>query len=200
MGEIDRIVLQKKMDLLIYNLSNPNLHQSDALLKLRSHQLINKCPVILISENGDVKQNDFKNFDHLEIPLNYNLLLNSIEHGLSENNNKTEVLNDYKNHPISSLRELKEYILKTEEKSLVLKDQIIYNQHKNASYIYLIDEGFVKTSRMDDYGKELITGLYKDKELLGFYSFNNISIYPETAKALKNSSIFKFPIKLFQEI
>ncbi len=195
---VDKLISQKKVDVMIYNKSNPKLNGSDSLSNLRSSQSANNFPVILISNNGKKKNNQLKYFDKLETPLNYHRLLKSIEQSLTKK--ATKKTEDTKEIDISCLSELKEHIFKTEEKSFVSKGETIYKQHKNATCIYLIEEGLIKTFRMDEYGKELITGLYKDLDLFGFYSFKNISMYPETAKALKDSAIFKFPIKSFQKI
>ena len=195
---VDKLVLQKKVDVMIYNKANPKLNGSESLSNLKSSQATNSFPVILISENGNEKKNEFKLFEQIETPLNYHKLLKAIERSLKEKSN--EKIRDLKDIAISCLSDLKEHIFKTEERCFVPKDQIIYKQHKNAACVYLVEQGLIKTFKMDEYGKELITGLYKDLDLFGFYSFKNISMYPETAKSLKDSIIYKYPIKLFQKI
>lgn len=195
---VDKLILQNEVDVMIYNKSNPKLNGSSSLLNLRSRQSTNNFPIILISDSGKEDGYEFKHFDHIETPLNYHRLLKTIERSLAKKN--AEKSRDTKDITITSLSELKAHIFKTEERCFISKGQTIYKQYKNATCVYLIEEGLIKTFRMDEYGKELITGLYKDEDLFGFYSFKNISMYPETAKALKNCTIYKFSIKSFQKI
>lgn len=199
--EADKFILQNKVDVFIYNNSDPKLEMKKPLDGFGRNNFNNSPPMILLSSDGNLKREKSKTFDHLEIPLNYHLLLKKIEQGINnrikQNFSRSE---DGQAFKIASMSDLKDHILNTQERQAICKDDLIYKQHKNASYIYLIAQGLIKTLRMDEYGKELITGIYKDEDLFGFYSFKNISIYPETATAIKDSYIYKFPIKDFQEI
>ena len=199
--EAEKFGLHNKVDVFIYNNSNPKLEMNRSLDGFGRGDFNNSPPVILLSNDGNSKRENSKIFDQLEIPLNYHKLLKTIERSVNKGHKQN--FNQSKNGhdtQISSMSDLKDHIINTQEKQLVCKDHLIYKQHKNTSYIYLIAEGLIKTLRMDEYGKELITGIYKDQDLFGFYSFKNVSIYPETAKALKDSYIYKFPIISFQEI
>ena len=82
----------------------------------------------------------------------------------------------------------------------IVKNAEVYRERKNANYIYLIKHGLIKTHRMDEYGKELITGLYKKSDFFGVYYFMNTSFYPETATALDNSYFYRLSSIKFQEI
>lgn len=199
--DASKFLIHNNVDVFIYNNSNPNLEKERSLDGFGKSYFNNSPPVILLSNDGELKKEDPNIFDQLEIPINYHELLKTIERSIDKSNwQKLIQKEDGQLTQISSMSELKDYIFKSEEKFLIQKDNLIYKQHKNASYIYLIGKGLVKTYKMDEYGKELITGIYKDGDLFGFYSFKNISVYPETAKALKDSYIYKFPIKTFQEI
>ncbi len=55
----------------------------------------------------------------------------------------------------------------------------------------------VKTFRLDEYGKELITGVHKKNNILGFYGFKTSSRYPESAEALEKTEALKISSEEF---
>ncbi len=198
--EADKYVQNNKIDVLICNDSSPNLDKNNSISEFDMAD--NNAPVILLSNNGNKKGVNHKVFEELEVPVNYHELLKTVERSLIKKKDSHEVsfAEDGPKTHISTIDGLKEFIAKSEEKYLISKENLIYKQQKNATHIYMIAEGLVKTFRMDEYGKELITGIYKKEDLFGFYSFNKESIYPESAQALKNTFIYRFPIKIFREI
>lgn len=199
--EADKFVTHNNVDIFIYNNSDPKMDFNSSIDGFEEGELNNSSPVILLSSDGHLKKKNSRIFDQLQTPLNYHELLKTIEKSLFKGNKEKvgEPDEDTKSR-FNNLSDLKNHIYNTQEKSFVRKDQLIYKQHINGSYIYLVADGLIKTYRMDEYGKELITGIYKDEDFFGFYSFKNVSIYPETARALKDSYIYQFPIKTFQEI
>lgn len=198
--EADKFVQNNKIDVLICNNSSPNLNLKNQIPEF--YKVDNNAPVILLSNDGNKKIVNHKVFDELEVPVNYHNLLKTVERSLFEKKDILELSfpEDGRKTNISTMSGLKDFIAMSEERSLISKEHLIYKQEKNATYIYMIAEGLVKTFRMDEYGKELITGIYKEEDLFGFYSFKKESIYPEFAQTLRDSYIYKFPIKSFREI
>ncbi|MDP3313256.1 response regulator [Lutibacter sp.] len=69
-------------------------------------------------------------------------------------------------------------------------DTIFYNGNIS-EYIFVIKKGLVKTYKSNDFGKELITGLYTDNQIFGFVSFTLHIPYQENAKTLSATTLYK---------
>lgn len=69
------------------------------------------------------------------------------------------------------------------------KGETIYHKGSPSNRVYLILRGLVKTHGLDLSGKELITGLYKPDDFLGFTSFEDNIPYNETASALEKTEV-----------
>lgn len=101
---------------------------------------------------------------------------------------------------IPDIETLKNYIEEKGEQVDWDKNKIIFRENRHSSFIYLISNGLVKTSRMDQLGKELITGIYRKNELLGLYGFHKNPICPETATTLEATKVYRILYKDFKEI
>lgn len=66
--------------------------------------------------------------------------------------------------------------------------------------LFFIMKGKVKTWRMNDDGKELVTGLYKAGEFFGFLSLLSSKSYSQNAACLEKSEIALIPREDFQEL
>lgn len=58
----------------------------------------------------------------------------------------------------------------------------------------------IKTSRMDQLGKELITGIYRKNDLLGLYGFHENPLTTEMATSLEPSKFYRILHTEFREI
>ncbi|SKB36220.1 cAMP-binding domain of CRP or a regulatory subunit of cAMP-dependent protein kinases [Salegentibacter holothuriorum] len=121
-------------------------------------------------------------------------LLYKIESLLSSKNKNTQRIK------IPDIESLKKYIEEEGETVFWDKNKIIFRENRHSSFIYLISKGLVKTSRMDQLGKELITGIYRKNELLGLYGFHENPICPETAATIEPSRVHRILYKDFKEI
>lgn len=101
---------------------------------------------------------------------------------------------------ISNIETLKNYIKEKGEELTWDKNKMIFRENRHSSFIYLLNNGLVKTSRMDQLGKELITGIYRNNELLGLYGFQKDPICPETATTLEATKMYRILYKDFKEI
>jgi CRP-like cAMP-binding protein len=66
--------------------------------------------------------------------------------------------------------------------------------------VFLISEGMVKTFKIDEQGKELVTGLYKEDDFFGFMSFSNNIAYKESAAAIENVKVLRMLKSEFKNI
>jgi len=101
---------------------------------------------------------------------------------------------------IPDIESLKNYIRAKGEEVFWEKNKVVFKENRHSSFIYLINKGLVKTSRMDQLGKELITGIYRKNEILGLYGFHQKPICPETASTLEASTVHRILYRDFNEI
>ena len=73
------------------------------------------------------------------------------------------------------------------------KKQVVYFEGDAANKIYLILSGSVKTTKMTDDGKELMTGVYNLEDYFGITSLFSGKVYKETAEVLEDSTLCSVP-------
>lgn len=73
------------------------------------------------------------------------------------------------------------------------KRETIYTEGSFPSAIFFLQNGKVKTSRSNDYGKEYITDLYKEGDFFGYIDLLQSVPFQDTAVALEDSEIAFIP-------
>jgi CRP-like cAMP-binding protein len=73
------------------------------------------------------------------------------------------------------------------------KKENIFNEGSNPVYLYFLVKGKIKTYRSHEYGKELITTLYKEGDFFGYTALLEEQAYSETAEALEDSDVCLIP-------
>ena len=71
----------------------------------------------------------------------------------------------------------------------------VYCEGNVGNHIFYITKGEVKTFKVNEDGKELITDLFKDKNFFGFTSFLSNKPYTENAEAILHTEIIKLEKK-----
>jgi len=80
------------------------------------------------------------------------------------------------------------------------KKEIIFGEEAIPVYLYFLVKGKVKTYRSHEYGKELITTLYKEGDFFGYNALLEGKPYSETAEALEDSEVCLIPKEDFQAL
>jgi len=209
-GEIGvNLALQTNPDIIICDIMMPVLDGYGVFDKLKKNKATQCIPFIFLScktKINDVRKGmNLGSDDYVTKPFNIQDLIKTIESRLVKqaifnHNTPKKVYPISEPLKINSLNQLREFFKKAGEFEEFDKHEVIYKERKNADSIYFIEKGLLKTHRMDEFGKELITGIYKKEEFLGFYSFKKLSSYPETASALEKGSLYRLSTKRFQEI
>jgi len=75
----------------------------------------------------------------------------------------------------------------------VRKKQVIYLEGDEASRVYFVQAGRVKTSKATDGGKELITGLYGPGEFFGYLPVLAHTPHADSAVAVDESALVYIP-------
>ncbi|HET8854678.1 MAG TPA: Crp/Fnr family transcriptional regulator, partial [Salinimicrobium sp.] len=106
---------------------------------------------------------------------------------------------DTRDKKISSLDELRA-VMKNYDLQTFRPGETIYEEGKQGNYFFLVERGVVKSHRMDQYGKELITSIYKEGDFFGDTSFNKPAAYEEYATAMEDTKIYAVTKEELKEI
>ncbi|MBI9042320.1 response regulator [Lutibacter sp.] len=69
--------------------------------------------------------------------------------------------------------------------------ETIYCQGNQSNHIFFIKKGYVKTFKINELGKEFITGIYSDNEYFGYASFVKHQPHAEYSEAISNTQLYK---------
>ena len=68
--------------------------------------------------------------------------------------------------------DLKNYFCDYGISKVYKKGEVIYREGEFCNSVFLVYKGSVKSSKIDEFGKELIINIYKDDDLFGFSSYS----------------------------
>ncbi len=158
-----------------------------------------KIPFIFLTaktERKDVRRGmDLGADDYLTKPFEEAELIGAIESRIA----KTAILEEY-NRQLEkdaadffggprNLHELKNYIDDEGVEFNFSAGDAIYKEGDNSNLVYLVLKGVVKTHKLDEQGKELITGIYKADDFFGLTSFSKNIAYSEYATAMEPATL-----------
>ncbi|MDR6942757.1 CRP-like cAMP-binding protein [Mucilaginibacter pocheonensis] len=136
--------------------------------------------------------------DYLTKPFDDMELLNAIETRLKKKEQQKDFYSkslDRLNTLIGKnegLNELKKII--QERRSRVFKkNQVIYYDGDKGTGLYLVISGKIKTIRLAEDGRELMTGIVGSEEYLGVNALLSNEAYTDTATALEDSVVVQIP-------
>lgn len=142
--------------------------------------------------------------DYLTKPFDEEELMSAIESRLAKasilamrDTNHTEATDD--ENP-QNLNQLKNFFCDEGEVSTYKKGETIYRTGDHSNSLFLILKGVVKTHTMDANAKELITGLYKADDFLGFTSFDDNIPYNESATTVEETEVVGISKKYVKDI
>jgi CRP-like cAMP-binding protein/CheY-like chemotaxis protein len=143
--------------------------------------------------------------DYLTKPFDDIELLNAIESRLKKKNAQKSFYSqslDSLNNLISKnngLAELKRIIGERKARQFK-KDQVIYYEGDKGNGIYLVLNGRIKTIKMADDGRELMTSIYSADEYIGVTAMLANEAYSDTASALEDSLLCLIPKDQLDEL
>ncbi|MDD2819781.1 response regulator [Flavobacterium petrolei] len=196
-------------DIILCDIMMPDLDGYDVLYLINKNAETSNIPFIFItskSERLDLRKGmEMGADDYLTKPFGRLELLNAIEIRLK----KKDLQHDFYSRSLEQLDnlipknegliELKKIIAERKSR-LFKKNQVVYYEGDSATGIYLVLSGKIKTIKMTEEGRELMTGIYQTEDFFG----NNVILcnkpYDDTATALEDSSLFFFPKSQFDEL
>jgi CRP-like cAMP-binding protein len=202
-GRIGIEMAKKQLpDLIICDIMMPEVDGYGVLEAVSLDPAITHIPFVFLSaktEHKEVRKGmDLGADDYLTKPFEEEELLSAIGSRLAKaqtlstmmetTSKKKETQDDVRN-----LNELKNLFDDTGQIKTFNKGEVIYKEDAYSNYVYLIISGFVKSYKMDEKGKELITALHKPDEFIGFTSFIENIPYQETAMAMDKVEVAGLP-------
>lgn len=187
-----------KPDIIVCDIMMPQMDGYGVLEAVSKDPSTQHIPFIFLSaktEHKEIRKGmDLGADDYLTKPFEEEELLSAIESRLAKatilskrgNKEVVEDLDEAKSE-VRNLNELKNFFDDSGVISEFKKGDLIYKDGENSNKIYLILKGVVKSHKMDESGKELITRLHKADDFLGFTSFVDNIPYQESATAVEGA-------------
>ena len=202
-GKIGIAEAKKQLpDIIVCDIMMPELNGYGVLQILSKELETSHIPFIFLSaktEHKDIRKGmDLGADDYITKPFDESELFSAIESRLArvaiikENLQKAESTELYfAENELKTLNHLKSFFADNVEEFFFAPGEIIYHEGDNSNFVFLIGEGLVKTFKIDEQGKELVTGLHKEDDFFGFTSFSNNIAYQETATAIENVKVLR---------
>jgi CRP-like cAMP-binding protein len=133
-----------------------------------------------------------KPFDDIELLNAIEIRLKKIEILKKEFSSNPEGVNDFLSEAKNSGK-IRFSLNENREIQLFSKKQLIYKEGHYPRYLYLVHKGKVKTYKINDSGKELITAIYKEGDFMGFTALYEGTVYHDNAEALMDSELMVVP-------
>jgi len=192
----------EKPDLIICDIMMPLLDGYGVLHMLTKNESTAAIPFIFLTakaERVDLRKGmEMGADDYLTKPFDDIELLNAVESRLR----KSEILkkdfskdivglNEFLNE-VKGLEVLKKYAEEGEVRTFRKKEEI-YKEGNYPKGIYFLSKGKIKTHKLNDFGKDLITGLYKEGEFFGYLALFDEGKYAESATAMEDADVCLIP-------
>ena len=185
-------------DIIVCDIMMPEVDGYGVLQELSISTETSQIPFIFLSaktEHKEIRKGmDLGADDYLTKPFEEEELISAIESRIAKatllknNSNETPAILSMDDQ-LRNLNELKNFFDDEGKVFHFKKGEVIYKELEHSNLIYLISKGVVKTHKMDEGGKELITALYRADDFLGFTSFVDNVSYQESATVLEDAQV-----------
>ncbi len=189
-------------DIILCDIMMPEMDGYSVFYLLNKHPETATIPFIFLTAKADRvdlrKGMDMGADDYLTKPFDDFELLNAIESRLK----KKEVQQNFYSKSLdrlntlvsknNGLAELKKVIEERKSRQFK-KNQVIYYEGDKGNGLYLIIHGKIKTIKITEDGRELMTGIYSTDDYLGTNVMLSNQTYTDTATALEDSLLCAIP-------
>jgi DNA-binding response OmpR family regulator len=196
------VAKKEKPDLIICDIMMPELDGYGVLHILGKDPELAGTPFIFLTakaEKSDVRKGmNLGADDYLVKPFDKSELLNAIETRLK----RSQFFKKNYSRDLSGLVQFVEAArqfsvpenITTNYKTRIYQAKdTIYSEDSEPTVIYLVNKGKVKTWRMNQDGKDFITGLYKAGDFLGYLPILEAANYKDSAMALEETELALMP-------
>ncbi len=203
------LAIKQKPDLIICDIMMPVLDGYGVIHMLSKNAETAHIPFIFLTAKGE--RTDFrkgmelgaddyitKPFDDVELLKAVESRLNKIEAIKTGFNKNMDGLNSFFNE-VKEISDLKT-ISQNKKIKTYKKKEIIFSEGNLPNYLYFLLKGKVKTFKQHEYGKELITTLYKEGDFFGHIALLEENAYIVSAETLEDSEIVLIPKEDFFDL
>ena len=196
-------------DLILCDIMMPELDGYGVLYLLNKNPQTAATPFIFLTakaERMDMRKGMEMGADYYLVkPFDDVELLNAIESRLHKKEKQELFYSksiDKLTHLVSGTQGVKELDKMMSERKVrtIKKKQIIYYEGDSVSGIYLVLSGKVKTVKLSEDGRELLTGMYGPDEYFGIPALLLNEPYNETAEALEDTTVCQLPKEMLEEL
>jgi CRP-like cAMP-binding protein/CheY-like chemotaxis protein len=203
------LALSELPDLILCDIMMPEMDGYSVLHLLGKNQETGLIPFIFLTAKTD-RQDMRKGMemgadDYLTKPFDDVELFNAIEVRLKKHQQTKALISTSLNNLSKlivnncGLDELAKYISERKVRQ-IKKKQVIYYEGDTANGLYLLISGKVKTFKVAQDGRELLTGLYGPDEYFGTAALLASENYMETAEAVENTALCLIPKDLMEQL
>ncbi|MCA0932772.1 response regulator [Lutimonas saemankumensis] len=193
-----------KPDLIICDILMPDLDGYGVLQILMRNKSLQKIPVVFMSaktKHEDIRRGmDLGASDYITKPFEESELLSAVATRLKRKEIYERNINEENRIPRKLKIDEIERAFKFKESVEYKAGSTIYCEGNVSNHIFFIVKGEVKTFKVNQDGKELITEIYSDKSFFGFTSLLESSPYVENAESIKDTKILKIQKNEFYQI
>lgn len=196
------LAIKNLPDIILCDIMMPELDGYGVLYMLNKNPETAAIPFIFLTakaERLDLRKGmEMGADDYLTKPFDDMDLLNAIESRLKKKELQKIFYSkslDRLHNLISKndgLAELKKIIQERKSRQFK-KNQVIYYDGDKGTGLYLVINGKIKTIKLAEDGRELMTGIYADDEYLGINALLTNTHYSDTATALEDSTLCLIP-------
>lgn len=203
------LATQHLPDLILCDIMMPELDGYGVLYLLNKNPQTAATPFIFLTakaERLDMRKGmEMGADDYLTKPFDDVELLNAIESRLS----KKEKQQHFYSQSLEKITALfgnstglyeLEKMIAARKVRTIKKKQVVYYDGDNVSGVYLVLNGKVKTFKLSEDGRELLTGMYGQEEYFGITSLLLNAPYAETAEAMEDSTVCMLPKDLMDDL
>jgi CRP/FNR family transcriptional regulator, cyclic AMP receptor protein len=203
------VALKEKPDLIVCDIMMPVLDGYGVFHLLNKHEETSGIPFIFLTAKSE--KTDFRKAmelgadDYLTKPFDGTELLNAIKTRLQKaellkkvyTNNAEEV-----NNFINNAEQAGKVKLTSDEREVCdfKKKHTLYSEGQRPKHVYYVVSGKVKTSKVNNDGKELITNIYGAGDFLGFLPILEEVNYTDNAQILENAKLMLIPKEDFLQL
>jgi CRP-like cAMP-binding protein len=203
------LAIKHKPDIILCDIMMPELDGYGVLYMLNKNPEIAATPFIFLTakaERVDLRKGmEMGADDYLTKPFDDIELLNAIEGRLKKKDQQEifyskslDKLNSLvsKNSGLSELKK----IIEERKSRQFKKNQVIYYEGDRGNGLYIVINGKIKTIKLAEDGRELMTGIYSGDDYLGVNAILLNDTYTDTATALEDSLVCMIPKEQIEQL
>ncbi len=195
---------KERPDIVVCDIMMPEMDGYGVLQALSENVSTQNIPFIFLSaktEHKDVRKGmNLGADDYLTKPFEEEELIGAIESRLAKmailkNMDRKKVAQSQAEESTDNIKSSNDFreFARGFELQTYKAGEIIYEEGRQNNHFFMVEKGVVKSHRMDEFGKELITSIYKEDDFFGNTALNKHSAHEEFATAMEETKVHAIP-------